>query len=410
MAIFCGIIFVEVTAAKVCKPCLPAVMTSNQPDRTMRTLHTLLLPMLMVLLLASCASTQNTTAVRDDVYFMPGDEPVTAARPKPVPSPEDEARMQPVQPGEQGTDDYYDPEVANEEARRGYYDMAYNDPFFYNYGRFGFGTQLGWTNGWNGPGWGGGMGLGWNNGFGWNDPWMNGMGWHRPGNGMWMGWNNGWGWNDPWMQPGMGWGGSMFNQWGGMGMGMGMGPGMGWNSPWGWNSPMGMGWNRPWGMDPWGNGPYAGPFGGCWSCYSPIVIGGGSQTVVRPRSGLAGGPRGTSASQPRVVSRDPAGLRPSSRPTPVYREAPRATGVQTRPGAVREPGNRNSPVLQRESGGQRTAPTRNTPTRTAPRTTPPQREAPSRIGGGGSFGGGSAAPSRNGGGGGGSRNGGSRPR
>ncbi|MCU0319001.1 MAG: hypothetical protein MUE88_02830 [Flavobacteriales bacterium] len=118
----------------------------------MRTLHTLLLPMLMVLLLASCASTQNTTAVRDDVYFMPGDEPVTAARPKPVPSPEDEARMQPVQPGEQGTDDYYDPEVANEEARRGYYDMAYNDPFFYNYGRFGFGTQLGWTNGWNGPG------------------------------------------------------------------------------------------------------------------------------------------------------------------------------------------------------------------------------------------------------------------
>lgn len=363
----------------------------------MKSLHTPLVPMLLALMLASCASTQNTTAVRDDVYFMPSDEPVAAARPKPAPSPEDEARMQPVQPGEQGTDDYYDPGVAQEQERRNYYDMAYNDPFFYNYGRFGFGTQLGWNMGWNGPGWGMGMG--------WNDPWRNGAGWGRPRDGMWMAWSSSWGWhdpwfgngmgwNDPWMNPGMGWGNSMFSPWGGMGM---------------WNRPLG--WNRPWGMDPWGNGPYAGPFGGCWNCYSPIIIGGGSQPVVRPRTGLGGGPRNGSASQPRVVSRDPAGLRPSSRPAPVYRDGQRSS-TQPRPGTVREPGSRTSPVLQRESGGQRTAPARNTPSRTAPRPSTPQREAPSRVGGGGSFGGGSAAPSRNtgGGGGGGSRNGGGRPR
>lgn len=368
----------------------------------MKSLHTPLVPMLMALMLASCASTQSTTAVRDDVYFMPSDEPVAAARPKPAPSPEDEAPMEPVQPGEQGTDDYYDPGVAQEQERRNYYDMAYNDPFFYNYGRFGFGTQLGWTNGWNGPGWGGGMGWGGANNWGYGLGWGMGL---SPGSVMGFqnrfGWNNTWGWVGATSD----WGSSYMDPWANPGI-----YGMGWNAPWSWNRPMM--WNHPWGMDPWGYGPYAGPFGGCWTCYSPIVIGGGSQPVVRPRSGLGGGPRGTTAGQPRVVSRDPAGLRPSSRPTTVLREPQRTGGSQTRSGTVREPGNRTSPVLQREGGGQRTTPVRTTPSRTAPRTAPAQREAPSRVGGGGSFGGGSATPSRNtgGGGGGGSRNGGGRPR
>ena len=319
-------------------------------------------------LVSGCGSMQNTTAVRDDVYYMPSDGPVATAPDKPEkpskPDAQELDRMEPVE-------DYYDPGTAAQESRRGFYDMTYNDPFYYNYGRFGFGTQLGWQNGWNGPGWGMGMGSGW--GMGWNDPWFN----------MNIGWGNNfhdpWGWNQPW----------------------------GWSRPWGWNQPWG--WSRPWMNDPWmgGFGPYQGPWGGCMACYSPVVIGGGNQVVVRPRTGLGGGTRPVSG-QPRMTTRDPAGLRPSMnsaipsrqvmRPAPVTRPAvaPRE-GVSTSPGLQRQPTSRPStrpatrPVITPNRDGGRPS---------------IQRDTPSR---GGSMGGGSAAPSRNGDGG--SRSGGgTRPR
>ena len=313
------------------------------------------LPLLLLpaLFLASCASMQNSTAVRDDVYFMPSDAPLTST--KPAPSPEEQARMEPVQPGASGADDYYDPGVARDQQRRGFYDMAYNDPYFYNYGRFGFGTQLGWQSGWNGPGWG--MGMGWGGGYGWNDPWM----------------SINFGWGSPYMDP------------------------WGCNRPWGWH--------RPWYYDPWGPGPYYSPWGGCWSCYSPVIIGGGRQVVVRPRTGLGGGTRTVSGSQPRVVSRDPAGLRPASR-TPALREQQRS-GISTRSAGDRAPSDRVAPNTRE---GQR-QPVRTAPGRTSPVRPGIQQGPPTRNGGG------SAMPSRDGGsrsggspGGGGSRTGGARPR
>jgi hypothetical protein len=343
-------------------------------------------------LITGCGSMQNTTAVRDDVYFMPSDEPVTASSRSSrtdvpaKPDPQEVERMEPVE-------DYYDPGTAAQEAQRGFYDMTYNDPYYYNYGRFGFGTQLGWQNGWNGPGWGMGMGSGW------------GMG---SGFGMGMGWNSGMGWNDPWYSMNMGWGNNFHDPWG-WNSPWGWNQPMGWNRPWGWNQPWG--WNRPWMNDPWmgGFGPYQGPWGGCMTCYSPVVIGGGSQVVVRPRTGLGGGTRPVSG-QPRMITRDPAGLRPAMGSAAPGRQITRpATG--TRPAVQPRNGDRTSPGIQREPGTRpttRPTPRPTTPSRDGGRPTI-QRELPSR---GGSMGGGSAAPSRDGGGGsGGSRSGGgSRPR
>ncbi len=327
----------------------------------LRTIPSLLIP---GILLTGCGSMQNTTAVRDDVYFMPSDAPAVVATPD-KPTPDEVERMEPVE-------DYYDPGTAAQESRRGFYDMTYNDPFYYNYGRFGFGTQLGWQSGWNGPGWG--MGMGWNSGGGWNDPWMNmSMGWGSP-------YYDPWGWNRPW----------------------------GWNQPWGWNRPYG--WNRPWGYDPWsgGYGPYHGPWGGCYSCYAPVVIGGGNQVVERPRTGLGGGTRPVTG-QPRLTTRDPAGLRPSLDHASPVRQLSRPNSG-TRPSVGTREGVRSSPGIQRQPA---TRPSTRPATR--PSTTPSRdggrpgiqhREAPSRNG---SLGGGSAAPSRNSGGGsGGSNSGGSR--
>jgi uncharacterized membrane protein YgcG len=248
----------------------------------------------LAILLSACATMQPTAGVRDDVYFMPSDAPAQAATPR-------QQQQERQQQQQAQTDDYYDPGTASNYATpRSYYDMAYNDPYYYNYGRFGFGGgmgmgmgmgmgTMGWQSGWGGPGWGMGMGYGWGSGMGMGmyDPWMMG--------GMY----------DPWMMGGMG---------------MGMRPGMG----------MGMGM-RPWGMyDPWmggyGWGNYYGPYGNCFACYSPVIVGGSSGVVVghRPSSGRTGttGPGGP-VHQPRSMQssfRDPVGLTPVTRGDDLVRQ------------------------------------------------------------------------------------------
>lgn len=237
---------------------------------------------LVALALASCGSTQSLVQHDDDVYFMPSKARATAAAAAP-------SGRTPKGDGSAAEgDDYYDPGTANRlGTQRGYYDMAYNDPYYYNYGRFGFGSGMGlgmgmgWQSGWSGPGWG--------MGFGWGDPWMNmSMGW---GSGWGMarpwGWNDPWGWNRPY-----GWGGMGYGGWGGMGY-----------NGWGWN-----------GWDYYGN--YWSPYGPCRTCYVPMVIGGGSNVHIGHRPATNRGAAGSSDMVRPRMARDPIGLTPSRKPDP----------------------------------------------------------------------------------------------
>ncbi len=234
------------------------------------------------LLLASCASMRDTASVRDDVYYLPSREPAVAAAPVQPRSSQSPAQQ------DQVADDYYDQRTSRDLGTdRNYYDMAYNDPYYYNYGRFGFGSgmgMMGWQTGWAGPGWGMGMGYG--------------TGWGGPG--MGSGWN---------MSLGYGLGGGYYDPWYG-----------GWGYPYHMNA-----WNRPWGMAPWrdpwmggyGWGNYYGPYGNCYACYAPVVVGGSSGVSVGHRPSLSGGGGSSGAGtvhQPRsAVFRDPVGLTPSTR-------------------------------------------------------------------------------------------------
>ncbi len=243
-----------------------------------------LIPMMLIpgLFLASCGSMAPSTAVRDDVYYMPSTAP-------PVASTRSQAGAEPSGTRSDVQEDYYDPGTAEQfDDRRTYYDMAYNDPYYYNYGRFGFGANMGmgmgmggWQTGWAGPGWGMGWGMG-------------------PSMGMGMGWGMGPSW------VGMG----MYDHWN---------LPLGWNPSWGWNRPIGMGWNSPYGwhdpyMGGYGYGNYFGPGGSCFSCYTPVVIGGGSpsNTIVGHRPSMSGSGAGNTGSggnvQPRMIVRDPVGL------------------------------------------------------------------------------------------------------
>lgn len=221
-----------------------------------------------MLLLSGCANTLKTAPHEDDVYFMPSQAAAAASA-----SVDDKAKTPSPQETAAPGDDYYDEGTSQKLGTdRSYYDMAYNDPYYYNYGRFGFGA--GWQTGWNGPGWGMGMGYGWGSpGFGWNN-----------------GWNNGWnsGWNSPW----------------------GYGNSWGWSQPYGWGSDgWGYGGYSGWGWNNWGGyyGNYWSPMGPCHSCYSPIIIGGSSYVGHRVPSNRASS--GSSAFGPRIV-RDPVSLSP----------------------------------------------------------------------------------------------------
>lgn len=306
--------------------------------------------LLVSLVFASCAGTRSTVQHDDDVYFMPSQAPPVAAK---------AAESAPAaEPTPAASDDYYDEGTSQRLGTdRGYYDMAYNDPYYYNYGRFGFG--MGWQSGWNGPGWG--MGYGWGTpgngwGSGYGSPWGTGNAW---------GWNQPYGWgNDGWGYGGYnGWGNGAYNGWG-----------YGGYNGWGNTAYNGWGWGN-WGY--YGN--YWSPYGACHTCYTPIIIGGGTYVGHR-RPMNRSSSSGSGAYGPRAV-RDPVGLsrspmragffkpvpnpaRPMEAISPQERSAPqRARGTQPTERAVErkpmfEPSRERQPSQHRsqERPAERAAP------------------------------------------------------
>lgn len=330
----------------------------------MKNVLNILLLTIPVGLLTSCASMQQGTGVADDVYYLPSQAPVTASISRTVPV-EEPASKAPA------LDDYYDPGTSNAIGTdRDYYDIAYNDPQYYNYGRFGFNAApMGWQTGWNSPGWGGGMSLGFGYGSGWGNGWNMGIGY---GSGIYSGWYRPLWPYDPFY----------------------------WNSPWAWNSPWS--WGGYWGYNNWGYGygygRYYSPWGNCYGCYAPVLIGDGvaNSTVIGHRSSVGGRSSvgSTSGGTHRGLVRNPVGLAP----------APSRSGIT------------NAPVRQLPTDRDRrqpvTAPDRDrqvTPSRERSRVVPSpsrnvERSSPSRSpdfgGGGGRT---SPSPSRDTGGGGGGR-------
>ncbi len=182
--------------------------------------------LIAVIALSACGSTKDaatgSTHVRDDVYYMPSSAPPPVAK-----------AATPAQAN--NADDYYDPAQAGAyNDPRGFYDMAYNDPHYYNYGRFGFGMGVG-------------VGLG-------------SMGWYNPMGGLHYGWGM---YHQPYWYDGY------------------YGP---WGRPW-WMYNMGPGYYSMY--DPYGVGPYYGPWGSCYGCYTPVMIGDwGGNTVTGHRPSL----------------------------------------------------------------------------------------------------------------------------
>jgi hypothetical protein len=179
---------------------------------------------------------------------------------------EQQAPQEPSAPSAE--QDYYDPEVARSTPYRDYYDLAYNDPYYYNYGRFGFGASVGSF----GPGMGMGLSYGWP---GYYDPFNYGMGFgYSP---FYSYYPSGY---YPYGVPGY----VIYDQ---------------------------------------GYGPYQGPYGGCVNCYEPIgysvyghrgsmasVGGAGSTTTNTPRRMRSPVPLLTSTPAMRDAYRDPQ--RPTS--------------------------------------------------------------------------------------------------
>lgn len=277
---------------------------------------------LTVLLLASCASTAPTARVSDDVYQRPDGRALAGGTS--------------TAPAGTGQDEYYDPATASSLTERSYYDMAYNDPYYYNYGRFGFGATMGtW-------------GSGWNMNYGWGTPGWGMNGWNMS---MGMGYGMGWGWNDPFYRP--------------------MGA-------WGWNDPF---YNPYWG---WGGvGPYYGWGGSCWGCYQPIVYCGNTSYQHRP--GLMGGAGAPGATGQQRQGRDPAGLI----------APPRQSTSDPRWGVGRSvPTNSSRPSMERNSGSRSMPSTSPSRRGGAPSVQP----SPGRMNGGSrpSMGGGGSRPSMGG--------------
>lgn len=221
------------------------------------------------LLLPACTTLRNATAANDDVYDLPDREAMAAAR----------AVDQQSSAAQQDNNDYYDAAQAKQagSAYRDYYSMTYNDPYYYNYGRFGFGSGIGGY----GPGMGMGISYGWPTSFG-------SMG-ISYGTGFGYGYNPYW--SNSWMS------------------GYGYSPYSGYN-PYGYYGYGNYGYGYGgYGM---GYGPYQGPFGGCYGCYEPVGYG---NTVYSHRPAMASGSTGTTvAPAPRMMMRNPAGLIPDAPP------------------------------------------------------------------------------------------------
>lgn len=318
----------------------------------MNTIYKQFLPaVLCMFLMASCASMQPTAQRTDDVYYLPSQAPME------VPEAAEAETPQQAQPTAT-SDDYYDANAAQQYNGQGnYYDMAYNDPYYYSYGRFGFGNGLGWQSGWNGPGWG--MGMSWGYGSGVYS------GWYRPTYWDMYGMYN---WNS-------------------------FGYGQGWNQ-WAWyNDPY---YYNGYGSYGYGNGygNYWGPWGNCGCGYTPIVIGGSSNTLVGHRPSLSGSSTAShGVYQNRSMYRDPIGLTGS---TPNRGAQPQraVTGRTTMPDQpIRQRSPERVPIVQ--------PPTQHRTERRAPveRHSTPDRAPSHERSGGDRSGGGGSAPSRNDGGG-----------
>lgn len=243
-----------------------------------------------LMFLASCASTAPTGRVADDVYERPDRRFVATAGTNTTPASGQRSG---------NADEYYDPAAAEAQRSGSYYDMAYNDPYYYNRGRFSFGASVG--------SWGpyGGMGMG----YGWGAPFYSSFG-------------GGFGGYRPW---------GMYNGFGGFG------------NPYygGFGSPFYGGYYDPfWGMN--GFGPYYGPWGNnCFGCYYPLM----SPVVYQRRSdfGSAGaGSLGGGSPAPRSYTRDPIGLMPATRePSRIPRD-----GSITTPRDVERGGTRPSRTIR----------------------------------------------------------------
>lgn len=321
-------------------------------------MRTLFQTLPLIALLSACGSLQETASVRDDVYDVP-DRTVMASKSAAAPAPEAPATSE---------EDYYDAGESRsvQSDRRDFYDMTYNDPYWYNYGRFGWNNPYAWGpsvgigygTGWMGNGWSVGMGYGFGNPY-WGNSWMSGYGaWGGP-------WGGGWGYGYPYY-------------------------GMG-------NPYYGYGYGGGWG------GPYQGPWGGCYGCYEPVGYGNGAVYGHRPslNGGSGNGTAGTGGN-PRGY-RNPAGL-VDTRPTVGRQESFEQrvrTNTDSRNMRTQTPMGRPS----RDNGFSRPA---RTP-RPATRETTPSRTF---DGGGSRGGGGGSSPSRGGGGsgGGGGRTTSPRPR
>lgn len=194
---------------------------------------------------------RDTVTVADDVYDIPDREAMRATAATTAPE-------------QRATDDYYDPSEAAHaiSASGAYYNMTYNDPYYYNYGRFGFGTDLRSF----GPGFGMGMSYGWPTNFG-------------------------------------------------IGYATGFGGGYGYNPYWGNPWMIGGGYG-PYGYYPYGYyhsyGPYQGLWGGCSGCYEPSGYG---QVINAPRPSMSSSSMQTNTPGSQRMMRNPASLLPNAAPS-----------------------------------------------------------------------------------------------
>jgi hypothetical protein len=196
------------------------------------------------------------------------------------------------------SDDYYNADEAKRNTGSAYYDQAYNDPYYYNYGRFSFGTGLAFRHGWFMAPTGQMMGWGYGTGVysGWSGYGLSTAYGVRP----WGLLNSPWGWYDPWY---------------------------GWSSFGGYNGYGNYGYGSSWGGYG-GYGSYYGPYGACYTCYTPVVIGGSTEMLVRHRTrlGQSGQATGTDF-RPRMSYRDPISLTPNlDRPTRTGSDTGRTPG------------------------------------------------------------------------------------
>ena len=220
------------------------------------------IPLLASLLfLSACGTLRETASVTDDVYDIPDRQAMAAASAA-------NQQAQADQPADD-QDAYYDPaesQSANN-AYRDYYDMAYNDPYYYNYGRFGFGSSVSSF----GPNYGMGLSYGWPTSFGSMSV----------GYGTSYGYGAGYGydpyWSNSWMS-GYGYNPYGYNPYGYYGYGN---------------------YGSGYGVYGQGYGPYQGPWGGCYGCYEPVGYG---TTVYGHRSSISSS--STSEGSPAYVPRN----------------------------------------------------------------------------------------------------------